>query len=406
VKINAVKKVLFVSGSIGMGHVTRDLAIAKALRKRNPDVEISWLAGKPASQVIKDAGENLLPESARYSDITLVYEQTSKGLRPSYLKALLKMGTGRVNHAFQIFQEASSREHFDLTIGDETVEIVWMLRRNPRLKKLPFVYIDDLIRGGVPTKNPLYLLGGYYMSRAFLSKKDLKSPPVQWDMCLFVGEEKDIPDAPMGFMLPRTREWARACCKFIGYVFQFDPVEYTDTAKVRAGLGYGKEPLVICSIGGTAIGKELLLLCGRSYPIVKSKIPELRMILVCGPRLPAYSLDVPQGVEVKGYVPNLYQHFAASDLAIVQGGGTTTMELAALRRPFLYFPLESRYSDQQCQVAVALKRHGAGINMTYSRTTPESLAEAIISNIGKEVTYAPIPTDGAQKAAQLIGQLL
>jgi len=35
-----------------------------------------------------------------------------------------------------------------------------------------------------------------------------------------------------------------------------------------------------------------------------------------------------------------------------------------------------------------------------------SLAEKVISNLGKKVTYAPIPTDGAQKAAQLISQLL
>jgi len=402
-----MKKVLFVSGSIGMGHVTRDLAIAKELRKLNPDVEISWLACKPASQVINDAEENLLPESARYSDMTLVFEKTSKEFRINFPKALLKMAwAGQVKHAFEVFQGVSSRERFDLAIGDETVEIIWMFRSNPRLKKLPFVYIDDLIRGAVPTKNPLWILGGYYTSRAFYSNKDLKSPPAQWDVCLFVGEEEDIPDVKIGFMLPKCREWARACCKFVGYVLQFDPSEYADKSQVRASLGYGKEPLVICSIGGTAIGKELLLLCGRSYPIIKKKLPELRMILVCGPRVPAESLDVPQGVEVRGYVPNLYQHFAASDLAVVQGGGTTTMELAALRRPFLYFPLESRFSDQQTQVAPALKRHGAGINMTYSKTTPESLAEAIISNIGKEVTYAPIPADGAQKAAKLIGQLL
>lgn len=206
-------------------------------------------------------------------------------------------------------------------------------------------------------------------------------------------------------MMPKCREWARACCKFLGYVFPFDPQEFRDKAKVRAGLGYGKEPLVICSIGGTSIGKELLVLCGRSYLLVKEGLPGVRMVVVCGPRLSAESLDVPEGVEVKGYVPNLYQHFAASDLAIVQGGGTTTMELAALRRPFLYFPLENHH-EQQVLVSGALKRHGAGINMTYSETTPESLAEAIFSHIGKEVTYTPIPTDGAQKAAELISQLL
>jgi len=233
----------------------------------------------------------------------------------------------------------------------------------------------------------------------------LEKPPAQMDMCLFVGEEEDIPDTKIGFMLPTRREWARACCKFVGHVFPFDPQEYQDKAKVRASLGYGNEPLVICSIGGTAIGRELLLLCARSFPVLKERLPELRMILVCGPRLEAGSMDVPQAVEVRGYVPNLYQHLAASDLAVVQGGGTTTMELAALRRPFVYFPLENHY-EQQVLVAGALKRHGAGVNMTYSKTTPESLAEAIILNIGKEVTYPPIPADGARKAAQLIGQLL
>jgi UDP:flavonoid glycosyltransferase YjiC (YdhE family) len=404
-KINAVKKVLFVSGSIGMGHVTRDLAIAKELRKRNPDVEISWLADQPAGQAIKDAGENLLPEADKYSNLTLVYEKTANGFRYNFVKGALKLGMKWSRQRYAVFQEATRREQFDLVIGDEANEIIMMFKQNPNLKKVPFVFITDFIGYGSTTNNPLEKLVDYYMNSSLYSKKDLKRPPAEMDMCLFVGEEEDIPDTKIGFMLPRTREWARACCKFIGYVFQFDPAEYADKEKVRASLGYGKESLAICSIGGTAIGKELLLLCGRSYSLVREKLPGFRMILVYGPRFSAESLDVPQGVEVKGYVPNLYQHFAASDLAIVQGGGTTTMELTALRRPFLYFPLEQHY-EQQILVAGALKRHGAGINMTYSRTTPESLAEAIISNIGKEVTYAPIPTDGAQKAAQLIGQLL
>ncbi len=56
------KNVLFISSSIGLGHAARDLAIAKELKKRNPDIEISWLAGNPARRVIEEAGEYLLPE--------------------------------------------------------------------------------------------------------------------------------------------------------------------------------------------------------------------------------------------------------------------------------------------------------------------------------------------------------
>ena len=42
-----MKKLLFISGSLGLGHVGRDLEIAKMLRKSNPDVQISWLADSP-----------------------------------------------------------------------------------------------------------------------------------------------------------------------------------------------------------------------------------------------------------------------------------------------------------------------------------------------------------------------
>ncbi len=44
--------------------------------------------------------------------------------------------------------------------------------------------------------------------------------------------------------------------------------------------------------------------------------------------------------------------------------------------------------------------------MTHSKTTPESLTEAIMSNIGKTVDYAKIPTNGAREAARIITKLL
>jgi len=44
--------------------------------------------------------------------------------------------------------------------------------------------------------------------------------------------------------------------------------------------------------------------------------------------------------------------------------------------------------------------------MSYSQTTPMSLAEKVFSGLSKEITYAPLPTDGAQKAAELISGVL
>jgi UDP-N-acetylglucosamine:LPS N-acetylglucosamine transferase len=92
-------------------------------------------------------------------------------------------------------------------------------------------------------------------------------------------------------------------------------------------------------------------------------------------------------------------------LAIVQGGGTTTIELTALNKPFLYFPLAMR-CEQQIHVAGRLARHQAGIKMVYSQTTPETLANMVIANLGKKVNYPPIPINGAEKTAQFISKLI
>jgi UDP:flavonoid glycosyltransferase YjiC (YdhE family) len=236
-------------------------------------------------------------------------------------------------------------------------------------------------------------------------RKFVKPVPEEVITYAYVGDLDDVPDRPWGFLLPNRRQWARENCHFLGHIIPFDPSDLSNTSQLRNNLGYQNEQLIVCSIGGTAVGAELLELCGRAYPLIKSRTPALRMILVCGPRLAPESLDIPEGPELRGYVPDLYKHFAVADLAIVQGGATTTIELTALQKPFLYFPLEHHY-EQQIYVSARLERHRAGVKMRFSATTPGSLAEAVQSHIGRSVDYPPVPVDGARNAANLISKLL
>ena len=129
------------------------------------------------------------------------------------------------------------------------------------------------------------------------------------------------------------------------------------------------------------------------------------MVVVAGPRIDPASASVPAGVTVRGYVPDLHRELAACDLAVVQGGLTTTMELVAARRPFLYFPL-ARHFEQQIHVPHRLRRHRAGRRMDYARTDPDGLADAIIEELDRKVDYRPVPTDGARRAAALLSVLL
>jgi UDP-N-acetylglucosamine:LPS N-acetylglucosamine transferase len=81
------------------------------------------------------------------------------------------------------------------------------------------------------------------------------------------------------------------------------------------------------------------------------------------------------------------------------------MELTANRRPFLYFPLKHHF-EQRLHVAWRLDRYGAGRRMEYDDAPPELIADAIAEEIGREVDYRPVETDGARRAAERIAELL
>lgn len=111
------------------------------------------------------------------------------------------------------------------------------------------------------------------------------------------------------------------------------------------------------------------------------------------------------GLEVLPFVPDLYRHLAASDLAIVQGGLSTTMELTACRRPFLYVPLRNHF-EQTVHVRHRLDRHRAGRCLSWDDTTPDALAAAIAAEIGREVDYVPVDPTAATRAAALLAELI
>ena len=397
-----MKRILFISGSLGLGHIGRDLEIAKMLCKSNPDIQISWLADKPATTVLKEADEKLLPESEFITHGNRELVSKAKNHRVNLTRWVMNMRKDWSKNA-KIFIEVIQRENFDLVIGDETYDLTIELLRDPSLKQFPFVIIYDFLGLDRVTNNPIDAITTYYTNR--LWTKIITQKSRLYDKAIFIGEIEDIQNKNFGLFLPNRRTLAEKYFDFVGYILNFNPEDYRDKSIIRKTLGYSKDPFAICSIGGTSAGKELLELSLKTVPIIRKEIPDFKMMMVLGPEVPLDYVKPIEGVEVTGYLPNLYKHLAAADLAIVTGGGTVTLELTALQKPFLYFPLENHF-EQEIAVSQRCKRHKAGVRMDFSKTTPNTLAKEVVDNIGKKVEYASILTDGAEKAAKLIGALL
>jgi UDP:flavonoid glycosyltransferase YjiC (YdhE family) len=392
-------RILYVSGSLGLGHVTRDLAIAAEMRHMYPKVEIEWIAGSPASEVLAAAGERLVPEQMNYRGETDLAEAVARDGRLS-LTAYVFRALAAWFHNARLIGTVASRGGFDVIVGNETYEIpvanFFGLRVLP---PIPFVMMYDFWGMEVTSGNRLEQLGAWMLNLVW--SQEWRVTARERNAAIFFGEIEDVPDRPFGILLPNRRRYAEKHVEFVGYPLSFDVKDVPSREVLRRELGYGDGPLVICTVGGTSIGRDLLELCGRAFPLVAARVPGLRMVLVAGPRIDPESLDVPEGIDCRGMVPQLWRHLAACDLAILQGGGSTTLEVEALRVPFLFFPVE-HHSEQEVTIAGRLSRHGAGTRMRVSSTSPGDLADAIAANIGIAVSYPEIPADGVRLAARRV----
>jgi pimeloyl-ACP methyl ester carboxylesterase/predicted glycosyltransferase len=398
------KRALFLSSPIGLGHARRDLAIAEELRAIEPDLEIDWLAQHPVTAVLESAGEKVHPASEWLASESGHIASEASGHELHCFQALRRMDEILVAN-FMVFQEVVEDGLYDLVIGDESWEVDYYWHENPELKRGSHVWLTDFV-GYLPMpeggEHESYLTADY---NAEMIEHIARFPRIR-DRAIFVGNPDDIYPAVFGPDLPKIRDWTEEHFDFSGYITGFTPPTEEQAAEWRAELGYRPdEKVCIVTVGGSGVGRDLLERVIAAYPMAKEKLPELRMVAVAGPRIDAESLPRHPDLEVRGYVDRLYRHLAVCDIAVVQGGLTTTMELTAAQRPFLYFPLLSHF-EQNFHVRHRLDQYGAGRYLDYRSTDPDLLAEAIASEVGREVHYHQVESDGARRAARLISELI
>ncbi len=398
------KKALYLSSPIGLGHARRDLAIAKDLRSLHPDLRVDWLSQDPVTRFLNANNEHIHPASGRLANESKHIESEAGEHDLHAFQALRNMDEILIAN-FMIFQEVLEQDHYDLVIADEAWDVDHYWHEHPEMKKAQIAWLTDFV-GWVPMAE-----GGEH--EAFLTTDynaemigHVEGHPELRDRAIFVGNPADIVPHGFGNDLPAMRDWIPEHFDFCGYVLGQHPTEFDTGEELRARFGYRDgEKVCIVTVGGSGVGSTLIRRILDAYPIAKAQIPNLRMIVVTGPRLDPAMFDLPYGVEARAFVPDLDQHLAACDLALVQGGLTTTMELTAAGTPFLYFPLRNHF-EQNFHVAHRLEQYQAGRKLIFAESNPDLIAQAMVEELVKPHAFLPVESDGAKRAASMLAELI
>jgi pimeloyl-ACP methyl ester carboxylesterase/UDP:flavonoid glycosyltransferase YjiC (YdhE family) len=398
------RRVLLVSSPIGLGHSWRDVAIARELRGLVPGLEVEWLAQPPVTRLLEACGETIHPASAELAPEAAHIDAEAREHELDAFDALRRLDEIFVAN-FMVFLDVVRQERFDLWLADEAWEVDYFLHENPELKTAPYVWMTDFV-GMLPMRAGDEREAVLVADHNEQMVEHVARNPRLRDRSIFIGDPDDIVPGRLGPGLPDIRDWTAERFRFSGYVTGFDPAEIADREALRQEFGYAPdEQVCIVAAGGSAVGVALLQRAVAAFPEAKRRLPGLRMIVVAGPRIDPAVLPVADGLERLGYVHRLYRRLAACDIAITHGGLSTTMELTAAGRPFLYFPLRSHF-EQNHHVAHRLARHSAGRRMSYDADGPAEIADALVEELARDVRYRPVERNGAARAAQAIRELL
>src|SRR5690242_539566 len=296
------KRALYLSSPIGLGHGRRDIAITRELRKHHPDLEVDWLAQDPVTRLLDACGERIHPLSARLASESRHIELESGEHDLHCFQAIRRMDEVLIAN-FMIFQDAVDEGDYDLVIADEAWDVDHYWHEHPELKRAALAWFTDFV-GYVPMPS-----GGEH--EAFLTSDynaemigHVETHPAVRDRAIFVGSPEDIVPKSFGKDLPTMRDWIPRHFEFADYIIGEHPHAFGSRAELRHRLGYrSDERICIVAVGGSGVGAHLIRRILKSWPLVQTRLPELRMIVVAGPRIDPGSLNAPAGVEVRAFVP-------------------------------------------------------------------------------------------------------
>ncbi|HYL66931.1 MAG TPA: glycosyltransferase [Nitrosopumilaceae archaeon] len=337
-----MNKIVFFSSPIGLGHATRDIAIAQYLDKNS----IKFISGEGGSKLFSE-----------YSfDIEDLYHPppfaVNNGKLQNPLNWLFKYYS-YYKECKAISSNIIEREKPNLIVSDEDFASLTIGQG----KKLRTILITDILEtrfvrgiGSLIEKK---------MNRSMkeiIQKCDLVILPENGP-----NEDNIVRVGPIVRSIIRTREELRK--KFL----------------------FNKKTIVV-SIGGTNAGKFLIDAVIDVFEKIKL---DAELVIVSGPSLKIYN----DKIRNLGFVNNLHEIIYAADLIISLAGKSTIDESKHYGTPGIFIPIKGHFEQEENAKEVGFSFDDLSL---LESLIPEKINEKRIQ----------INFDGAQKAANLIKKIL
>ena len=396
------KRALYLSSPIGLGHARRDLAVADELRELHPDLQVDWLAQDPVTRVLADHRESIHPASAHLASESGHIEAECGEHDLHAFRAVRRMDEILINN-FMVFDELLERRA--LRPGDRRRGLGRRLlpAREPRAQAVAVRLADRLRRLAADARR--WRGGGGADRRP--QRRDARAA-------------RPLPPAagPVGLRRQRRRRRAR----------QLRPRPAGDPRVDRGELrlrrlrdrlrpGEPRRPRRSCGRGSATAPTRRSASCQRrrlrcraaaaaTGPRRRAPGPPARRRTCGSSSSPARgstlrSLPERDGAEVHGYLPDLHRPPRRLRRRRSPRAGSPP----AWSSP----PAPSRSSTSRCGTTSSrTSMSGTGSSSTRAgtcvdyaaATDPDALAAMLVKELGREVDYRPVETDGAARAAR------
>ena len=335
--------ITFFSSPIGLGHVTRDFAIAELLQ----NISKRFVTGNGAAKFLTQVG----------------YEVDSVYIPPQFVvkNGLLQNSLKWLWNYYKYYKQCKDisfkvikRENPKLIVSDEDFASLTVAQE----KNLPSVLITDVLE----TKFTKGI--GSIIERKM--NRSMKAIIKKCDIVILPENGKDEDNI-----------------KRIGPI-----VRSTNSSReeLRKTFSFDKKTVVV-SVGGTDAGKFLI---EKTLNANSIKQDNIELVIVSGPTL---KNNYSEKIRNLGFVNNLHEIIFASDLVISLAGKSTIDEAKSFGTPGIFIPIKNHFEQED-------NARGEG----YSYDDVNRLDSLISEKL--EVKRNPKNYDGAQKAAEIIKNIL